>query len=124
MKSKIRSGWSTFPIAPIGQYETVCQTITARLARWHVFVMPACKINSMKIVIKILFLAAICIAASATQALAQKKRADKTSSAKAYYGQTPAKPKYKAKKNKMSKTFRSQSMKRTRAEARNRKKYS
>jgi hypothetical protein len=78
----------------------------------------------MKIITKILFVAAICVAASVNNAFAQKKRADKTSSAKAYYGQAPSKPNYKPKKSKTSKSYRSQSMKRTRAEARNRKKYS
>lgn len=78
----------------------------------------------MNIITKILFIGAICLAVSTSQAIAQKKRADKTSSAKAYYGQTPSKPNYKPKKTKMTKTYRSHSMKKTRAEARNRKKYS
>lgn len=78
----------------------------------------------MNTITKILFVGAICLAASVNQAVAQKKRAEKTSSAKAYYGQTPSKPNYKPKKTKMTKSYRSQSMKRTRAEARNRKRYS
>jgi len=78
----------------------------------------------MKMVCRILFIVLIALGASSINAHAQKKRAEKTSSAKAYYGQRPAKPHYKQKKSKHVKTLRSQSAKRSRADARNRKKYS
>jgi hypothetical protein len=88
------------------------------------FLLHLLKSSCMNVISKILLIALICVAASANQAFAQKKRAGKTSSAKAYYGQTPSKPNYKPKKNKMSKSARSQSMKRARTDARNKKKYS
>ena len=78
----------------------------------------------MKMVCRILFLLFIALGASSMNAHAQTKRAEKTSSAKAYYGQRPAKPHYKQKKSKQVKTVRSQSAKRARADVRNRKKYS
>lgn len=74
-------------------------------------------------------LAMICVVASTIDVSAQRKRADKTSSAKAYYGQTPGKShsqKYRNKKSKNTKlkSARSQSAKRMKAQAWNRKKYS
>jgi hypothetical protein len=79
----------------------------------------------MKTVLRILSIAMFCLVALSFDAQAQqKKRAEKTSSAKAYYGQTPSRKQYKHKNPKTVKAFRSQSSKRARAEARNRKKYS
>ncbi|HEY0742764.1 MAG TPA: hypothetical protein VGD40_14945 [Chryseosolibacter sp.] len=82
----------------------------------------------MKTFLKILLIAMIFIAGTTTDASAQRKRADKTSSAKAYYGQTPAKPqsinRSKQRKATKVKSARSQSAKRIKAQAWNRKKYS
>jgi hypothetical protein len=88
------------------------------------FLLVLLESSCMKVITKVLLLALVVMAFSTSHVFAQKKRADKTSSAKAYYGQSPSKPSYKSKKTKANKTFRSQSQKRTRAEARNRKKYS
>ena len=75
-------------------------------------------------VLRVLLILVIAIGANTINASAQKKRADKTSSAKAYYGQAPSRPNYKQKKTKKVKSARSQSAKRARADVRNRKKYS
>jgi hypothetical protein len=77
----------------------------------------------MKISIKVFLFAMVCVLGSTANALAQQKRAQNTSSAKAYYGHAPAKPSYKPKRIKTTKTYRSQSAKRTRAGIHNRKKY-
>jgi hypothetical protein len=79
----------------------------------------------MKMVLRILVITVFCLVTASFSAQAQqKKRADKTSSAKAYYGKTPSRQHYKQKKTKTAKVFRSQSSKRAKADARNRKKYS
>lgn len=73
---------------------------------------------------KVLLIVVIALCATTINASAQKKRADKTSSAKAYYGHAPSKPSYKQKHVKKVKTARSQSLKRATTQARNRRKYS
>lgn len=78
---------------------------------------------------KFLLIAVVAIGASTLSASAQQKRAAKTSSARAYYGNTPSKPNgasYRAKQKKVKKvkTARSQSAKRAMAQSRNRKKFS
>jgi hypothetical protein len=77
----------------------------------------------MKITFKLVLFVTICLLASTANVFAQQKRAEKTSSAKAYYGQKPSKPNYKPKSMKATKTYRSQSSKRTRTGVHNRKKY-
>jgi hypothetical protein len=77
----------------------------------------------MKMLCKVLLITAIALSASTISASAQK-RADKTSSAKAYYGASAARPHYKQKKTKKVKVARSQSAKRAKADGRNRRKYS
>jgi hypothetical protein len=78
----------------------------------------------MKMISKVLLILVIAIGANTIGASAQRKRPNKTSSAKAYYGQAPSKPHFKQKKTTKVKTARSQSSKRVRADVRNRKKYS
>jgi hypothetical protein len=65
----------------------------------------------------------ICTTGMVPEAKAQKKRAEKTSSARAAYGVPPSKSQYKQKKTKMPKAQRSQSSRKGRAEARNKRKH-
>jgi hypothetical protein len=82
-----------------------------------------CLESLMKTPYKIFLFVLICVLSSTVNVFAQQKRAQKTSSAKAYYGQTPSKPSYKSKNTKTTKAYRSQSSKRARTGIHNRKKY-
>lgn len=76
----------------------------------------------MNTILRLLLITAICVAGMANEAVAQRKRPEKTSSAKAYYGKNPGRPTVRGKKSISEKKLQIQNTKRVKAEARNRRK--